>query len=256
MGKKGGGRVRIKQVGPKNAMAPMNPMQEFMNIPPDEQIQIPPKMDTSITNIWPPSPFQLFSASAQSSFQYDRFACIWPTYIDVTKTTKEGRRIRKEEAVDTPTVSDISEVLQGLNVRHAVQPYKGYSRDAESRWFNLGRVLYDLDQMRERLNDGSLVLDANNNNNKGVDIDVDDVPNLNDDHDGDGNMTQKQCWKYIASKVEGMPGRKIRKLEEKKTLEDEARKEKARKLAASKSNKSSKAASGGGTNKKKGKKKR
>ena len=89
-----------------------------------------------------------------------------------------------------------------------------------------------------------------------MDIDVDDIPNLNDDHDGDGNMTQKQCWKYIASKVEGMPGRKIRKLEEKKTLEDEARKEKARKLAASKSNKSSKAASGGGTNKKKGKKKR
>ena len=158
---------------------------------------------------------------------------------------KEGRRISKEDAVDTPSIQDISEVLQSMNVRHAIQPYKGYSRDEESRWFNQGRILYDLEQMEERV--GGVV---NIHSNSSGAIDVDDVPELNDEI-----MTQKKCWKLIASKVETMPGRIARKLANKKALEEEARKEKAKKIAASKNTKASKS-TGGGSNKKKGKKKR
>lgn len=195
--------------------------------------------------------------------KYKEFACIWPTYIDGTKTMKEGRRVSQDVAVGAkqvdgnnngkdldsyPTIQDISEVLQSMNVRHAIQPYKGYPRDVESRWYNLGRILYDLDQMSERMS-GTITI----TNDTSTTIDVDDVPELNDDDDK--VMTQKECWKLIASKVESMPGRIARKLEQKKSLEEEVRKERARKVASAKSSKANKN-TGGGSNKKKGKKKR
>ncbi len=259
MGKKGAGRVRIKQVGPKNP--PINPLQEFMNpnnIDNDELSSLipPPKYDSSITHCYP--------LSQSFTMNYKKFACIWPTYLDSEKTMKEGRRIKKEDGVECPTVQDISEVLQSFNVRHVIQPYKGYSRDEESRWYNLGRVLYDLDEMRERVgnNYGGLgIMEISTNNSDGIDID--DIPEMTNDNDDEamaateGNLTQKQCWKLIASKVEKMPGRIARKIEKKKCLEEEARKEKARKIAAAKNSKASKKATGGigGSSKKKGKKK-
>jgi signal recognition particle subunit SEC65 len=200
--------------------------------------------------------------------KYKEFACIWPTYIDGTKTMKEGRRVSQDIAVGAksnsngngngngnnndidsyPTIQDISEVLQSMNVRHAIQPYKGYPRDVESRWYNPGRILYDLDQMSERMS-GTITI----TNDASTTIDVDDVPVLNDDNDK--VMTQKECWKLIASKVESMPGRIARKLAQKKALEEEVRKERARKVASAKSSKANKN-TGGGSNKKKGKKKR
>ena len=72
------------------------------------------------------------------------FSVIYPSYLDSTKTVKMGRRLAKEESVPTPTVTDISYALQQLQVRHAVQPYKGYSRDITCQWDNPGRVLVDV----------------------------------------------------------------------------------------------------------------
>ena len=57
MGKKGGGAVRIKQVGPKGSgigKMPINPMEEFM-IPPHEQIHLPPPPDRNMQFFWPMS---------------------------------------------------------------------------------------------------------------------------------------------------------------------------------------------------------
>ena len=51
MGKKGGGRVRIKQVGPKGANM-LNPLADLA-IPPDQMVNLPPKMDSKITHCWP-----------------------------------------------------------------------------------------------------------------------------------------------------------------------------------------------------------
>ena len=51
MGKKGGGRVRVKQVGPK---APVNPL-DALSIPPEEMINFPVKPDTNVSQIWPMS---------------------------------------------------------------------------------------------------------------------------------------------------------------------------------------------------------
>jgi signal recognition particle subunit SRP19 len=72
------------------------------------------------------------------------FNVIYPSYLDSDKTVKMGRRLSKNEAVPIPTVTDISHALQQLNIRHAVQPYKGYSRDISCQWDNPGRVLVDI----------------------------------------------------------------------------------------------------------------
>lgn len=60
--------------------------------------------------------------------------------MDSCKTMKLGRRIGIENSIPTPTVNDISEGLQILNLRHVVEPYKGYSRDITTLWDNPGRV--------------------------------------------------------------------------------------------------------------------
>lgn len=72
-----------------------------------------------------------------------KFIVIYPSYLDSTKTIAKGRRIGQEIAVETPTVSDISQALQSLKIRHVLQPNKGYSRDIETLWDNPGRVKVD-----------------------------------------------------------------------------------------------------------------
>lgn len=87
----------------------------------------------------------LFYLLPEQSFSMDasQFQIIYPSYLDGTKSVKQGRRIGKEVAVDRPTVSDISTALQSLQIRHVLQPHKGYSRDIETLWENPGRIKYD-----------------------------------------------------------------------------------------------------------------
>lgn len=70
------------------------------------------------------------------------FVTIYPSYVDSSKTLRGGRRIGAELAVDTPTVSDLSQALQLLGLRHVLQPHRGYPRDSgtASLWDNPGRV--------------------------------------------------------------------------------------------------------------------
>ncbi|VEU35428.1 unnamed protein product [Pseudo-nitzschia multistriata] len=138
--KKGGGMVRIKQTGPTKAqkdmmkqMASGNPMEEFMTPPEDMVHYIPP--DRNAQMFWPIQ--EIFSMDPSNFF------IIYPSYLDSSKTVKMGRRIAAENAVDTPTVQDISEALASLSIRHVSQPNKGYSRDATTLWDNPGRVKVD-----------------------------------------------------------------------------------------------------------------
>ncbi len=72
-----------------------------------------------------------------------KFNIIYPSYLDSAKTITQGRRIGQDIAVEVPTVSDISQALQSLKIRHVLQPHKGYSRDIETLWDNPGRVKVD-----------------------------------------------------------------------------------------------------------------
>lgn len=83
MGKKSGGRVRVKQVGAK---APVNPL-DALTIPPDEMINFPPKPDTNIAHVWPISEFLYWCTAVvfvvsvcQCHFYIERFlmiSCCW-----------------------------------------------------------------------------------------------------------------------------------------------------------------------------------
>ena len=133
--------MRVKQVGPKQApQMPLNPM-EALQIPADEMVHLPPPPDRSYKVYWP----------IQETFSMDTssFQVIYPSYLDSTKTIKQGRRLPKEKAIETPTVSDVSQALQLMQVRHVIFPYKGYPRDASSLWDNPGRVLVDVSNKKK-----------------------------------------------------------------------------------------------------------
>lgn len=155
---------------------------------------------------------------------YDKFNTIYPNYIDSNKTAKLGRRIAVEDAVDVPTIQDIHEALVSLNIRHVIQPHKGYSRDATARWFNNGRVLADLKGAAEK---GVLGMGADGA------FDLDDVmPDIDGDKENDdrSSVSKKKLLKQLAHIIKGLPGRQKRTEEKARKMLEE---EKAEKTAAS-----------------------
>jgi signal recognition particle subunit SRP19 len=140
MGKKKGGGVRIKQMGPKQSPPNLNPM-EALQIPQEEMVQLPLSPDRSYQVFWP----------IQESFtmKTEGFQVIYPSYVDSNKSVKEGRRVSLKNSIPCPTVMDLSEALQSMQVRHVIQPYKGYSRDISCQWENPGRIMVDVTNHRK-----------------------------------------------------------------------------------------------------------
>lgn len=260
MGKKGGGgRVRVKQMGPKGMGAPINPMAELNSIAPEDQIVFAPRPDSNVTHIWP--------MSATFTLNYkEGFSSIWPTYLDSTKTTRHGRRIAAADAVPEPTVQDISEALQTLGIKHAIQPFKGLPADTKSRWDNPGRVLIDMEEAAEKI--GSVGGDGAGTGASGA-FDVDAVPDmdgvLGGGSGGEGNA-KKALIRAVAKIIPTLPGRAQRLEAKKKQKEEEENKDKERaaKMVAVKTGGGGAggggggggSGAGGGSSKKKGKKKR
>lgn len=186
---------------------------------------------------------------------YKNFCTIYPNYLDSEKSVKLGRRISAKDAVPEPTIQDIHEALASLDIRHVIQPHKGYSRDGPSRWDNPGRVLVDLDGA---ISTGVLEMSING----GYDMD-DAIPEMgaddeNDDHDqtieGRKGRGKKQLLRQLAQVMSGLPNRQNRLNEKRKLLEEEQ-------LKAAKTEKdvtSTGGETGGasGNRKKKGKKKK
>uniref|UniRef100_A0A7S1UY70 Uncharacterized protein n=1 Tax=Grammatophora oceanica TaxID=210454 RepID=A0A7S1UY70_9STRA len=238
MGKKSGGRVRVKQVGPKGAGKMLNPMEALSgSIPPEEMITLPPKPNPNSTIVWP--------IAETLTMKFDRFSVIYPNYLDSKKTCKQGRRISVADSVDTPTVQDVSFALQGLKIRHAVQPNKGYSRDPESRWDNPGRVFVDIGDGTS--GSGVLELDADGG------FDTADMPDLAEEPSEKSTARQKLDLLRILGKIiPELPSRKQR-LERLAREAEEREKQEAEQEAAAHKAASAKA-TGTGTKKKRGKK--
>lgn len=78
----------------------------------------------------------MFTSQTYSSNHYQ---CIYPNYIDKSKSLKEGRRITACKAVDRPVLPELIEVLTSLNIPHVVEN-KAYSRD----WMVRGRIRVNL----------------------------------------------------------------------------------------------------------------
>lgn len=140
MGKKKGA-VRVKQVGPKMPSAAVNPMDAFQ-IPNDEMIRLPVPPDRSYQVFWPMH--EAFTMNITG------FQIIYPSYMDSKKTMAHGRRVPLNVAIPTPTALDLSHALSALQIRHVVQPYKGYSRDITCQWENPGRVKVDVSRYKKK----------------------------------------------------------------------------------------------------------
>ena len=78
-------------------------------------------------------------AETASEDEYKLWKVIYPNYIDKSKSVKEGRRVSAHKAIDRPTLADIVEALQVLNVPYVIEN-KAYPRD----WLVRGRVRVNL----------------------------------------------------------------------------------------------------------------
>ncbi|XP_046463280.1 signal recognition particle 19 kDa protein-like [Daphnia pulex] len=81
----------------------------------------------------------------------ERWICIYPAYIDSSRTRVAGRRVPKSRAVERPTCVEISDVLTAANFTVGFEP-KFYSREASKEEEARGRVRVQL-----KNEDGTLV---------------------------------------------------------------------------------------------------
>lgn len=54
-------------------------------------------------------------------FSIFRWICIYPAYINSTKSRKEGRKLRKDLCVENPTYQEIKDVLSVSNLRIGIE---------------------------------------------------------------------------------------------------------------------------------------
>lgn len=75
--------------------------------------------------------------------EIERWATIFPAYLDKKKTVAEGRKIPKEKAVENPNYVEIVEVLKAKGFQVAVQN-KMYPRDPNRDRNVRGRIRFQM----------------------------------------------------------------------------------------------------------------
>jgi signal recognition particle subunit SRP19 len=73
---------------------------------------------------------------------------IWPAYFDQTKTRKNGRRVPKNLAVQSPKILEIQEAAQKLGLEFEVVADKGYPKVP---WAKTGMLLVEKKGAKEQI---------------------------------------------------------------------------------------------------------
>lgn len=73
---------------------------------------------------------------------------IWPANMDLKKTVKEGRKIPKKYAVNTPKLREISRAANKLGLNPQVEKGKSYPK---SWWETSGRVIVEKKQPKREI---------------------------------------------------------------------------------------------------------
>ena len=73
---------------------------------------------------------------------------IWPAYFDLTKTRKEGRRVQKSLAVQSPKILEVQEAAQKLGLKFEVVADKGYPK---APWAKTGMILVEKKGSKEQI---------------------------------------------------------------------------------------------------------
>lgn len=74
-------------------------------------------------------------------------AIIWPAYFDQTKTRKQGRRVSKSLAVQSPKVEEITEAAEKLGLRREVAAEAGYPK---TPWAKTGMIMVEKKGSKEQ----------------------------------------------------------------------------------------------------------
>ena len=75
-------------------------------------------------------------------------AIIWPTYFDSAKTRKEGRRVPKSLAVQSPRIAEITDAVVKLGLKHEVAMEAGYPK---TPWAKTGMILVEKEGPKEQI---------------------------------------------------------------------------------------------------------
>jgi signal recognition particle subunit SRP19 len=75
-------------------------------------------------------------------------AIIWPAYFDAAKTRKEGRRVSKSLAVQSPKIAEVQEAVAKLGLKHEMKAEVGYPK---TPWLKTGMMLVEKKEPKEQI---------------------------------------------------------------------------------------------------------
>jgi signal recognition particle subunit SRP19 len=74
-------------------------------------------------------------------------AIIWPAYFDQAKTRKDGRRVPKNLAVQSPKIAEVTSAVVALGLKHEVAAEAGYPK---TPWAKTGMLLVEKQGSKEQ----------------------------------------------------------------------------------------------------------
>ena len=75
-------------------------------------------------------------------------AIIWPIYFDVNKSRKEGRRVPKNQAVNSPKIVEIKEAADKLGLQNDINLEAHFPR---MHWIKSGMLLVEKKEPKEAI---------------------------------------------------------------------------------------------------------
>ena len=75
-------------------------------------------------------------------------AIIWPIYFDASKTRKQGRRVPKTLAVQSPKIDEIKLAVDRLGMKNEVRPETHFPKNP---WAKTGSVLVEKKEPKEKI---------------------------------------------------------------------------------------------------------
>lgn len=75
-------------------------------------------------------------------------AIIWPIYFDVAKSRKEGRRVPKNQAVQSPKITELQQAVDKLGLKNEVNLEAHFPKNP---WSKAGMILVEKKEAKEAI---------------------------------------------------------------------------------------------------------
>ena len=75
-------------------------------------------------------------------------AIIWPVYFDISKTRKEGRRVPKSLAVQSPKITELKEAVDRLRLKNEINLEAHFP---QMPWAKTGMLFVEKKESKEKV---------------------------------------------------------------------------------------------------------